>query len=180
MPLDPQQDLNKLRSLVGMVFQIPTPFPMSIFNNVAFGVKLYENLHKDELAGRVEWALRKAALWNEVKHILHHSGLNLSAGQQQRLCIARAVAVKPEVILLDEPTSSLDPIAIGHIENLINELKQDYTIVMATHNMQQAARISDYTAYMYLGKLIEYEATSVIFSHAKQQATRDYIAGKFG
>jgi len=178
--LDPKQDLNKLRSKVGMVFQIPTPFPMSIFNNVAFGVKLYESLQKDELAARVEWALRKAALWDEVKNILHHSGLNLSGGQQQRLCIARAVAVKPEVILLDEPTSSLDPIAIGHIENLINELKQEYTIVMATHNMQQAARISDYTAYMYLGELIEYDKTLVIFSHAKQQATRDYIAGKFG
>lgn len=178
--LDSQQDLNKLRSKVGMVFQIPTPFPMSIFNNVAFGVKLYENLHKDKLAARVEWALRKAALWNEVKNILHHSGLYLSGGQQQRLCIARAVAVRPDVILLDEPTSSLDPIAIGHIENLINELKQEYTIVMATHNMQQAARISDYTAYMYLGKLVEYEKTAVIFSQAKQQATRDYIAGKFG
>jgi phosphate transport system ATP-binding protein len=174
------QDLNELRSKVGMVFQIPTPFPMSIFNNVAFGVKLYENLHKDELAARVEWALRKAALWDEVRNILNRSGLNLSGGQQQRLCIARAVAVKPDVILLDEPTSSLDPIAISHIESLINELKQEYTIVMATHNMQQAARISDYTAYMYLGKLIEYGLTPLIFSQAKQQATRDYIAGKFG
>jgi len=178
--LDPKQDLNKLRSKIGMVFQKPTPFPMSIFNNVAFGVRLYEKLNNDELAARVEWALRKAALWKEVKDKLKQSGLSLSGGQQQRLSIARAIAIKPEIILLDEPTSALDPIAMSYIEELIGELKQDYTIAIVTHNMQQAARVSDYTAYMYLGKLIEFGPTKVIFSNATQQATRDYVAGKFG
>lgn len=178
--LSPQQNLIYLRSKVGMVFQKPTSFPVSIFNNVAFGVRLYEKLSSVELAGRVEWALRKAALWDEVKDKLKKSGLSLSGGQQQRLCIARAVAIKPEVILLDEPTSSLDPISTGHIEELINELREEYTIAIVTHNMQQAARISDYTAYMYLGKLIEYGLTSAIFNQAKQQQTRDYINGKFG
>lgn len=178
--LTPRQDLNQLRSKIGMVFQKPTPFPMSIFNNIAFGVKLYENLRSDELAARVEWALQKAALWNEVKDKLKQEGLSLSIGQQQRLCIARAIAIKPEVILLDEPTSALDPIATAHIENLINELRKEYTIIIVTHNMQQAARISDYTAYMYLGELIEYGYTETIFKEAKKQATRDYIDGKFG
>jgi phosphate transport system ATP-binding protein len=153
---------------------------MSIFDNIAFGVKLYETIKKDELAARVEWALRKAALWDEVKNKLKQSGLSLSIGQQQRLCIARAIAIKPEVILLDEPTSALDPISTAHIENLINELRKEYTIIMVTHNMQQAARICDYTAYMYLGELIEYGHTSTIFNAATKQATRDYIAGKFG
>lgn len=178
--LSPQQNLIYLRSRVGMVFQKPTSFPMSIFNNVAFGVRLYEKLSSAELAGRVEWALRKAALWEEVKDKLKKSGLSLSVGQQQRLCIARAIAIKPEVILLDEPTSSLDPISTGYIEGLINELREEYTIVIVTHNMQQAARISDYTAYMYLGKLIEYGSTATLFKQAEQQQTRDYINGKFG
>ncbi len=178
--LDSRQDLNLLRSKIGMVFQKPTPFPMSIYNNIAFGVKLYETLPSDQLAARVEWALQKAALWNEVKDKLRQEGLSLSIGQQQRLCIARAIAIKPEVILLDEPTSALDPIGTAHIENLINELREEYTIIIVTHNMQQAARISDYTAYMYLGELIEYGDTKMIFSEAKKQATRDYIAGKFG
>lgn len=178
--LSPQQNLIYLRSKVGMVFQKPTSFPISIFNNVAFGVRLYENLSATELAARVEWALRKAALWKEVKDILRKSGLSLSGGQQQRLCIARAIAIKPQVILLDEPTSSLDPISTGHIEELINELREEYTIAIVTHNMQQAARISDYTAYMYLGKLVEYGLTSTIFKYAAQQQTRDYINGKFG
>jgi phosphate transport system ATP-binding protein len=178
--LAPKQDLNLLRSKIGMVFQKPTPFPISIFNNVAFGVKLYEKLSSDELYARVEWALRKAALWDEVGHILKHSGLSLSGGQRQRLCIARAIAIKPNVILLDEPTSALDPIATGYIEDLINELKKEYTIAIVTHNMQQAARISDYTAFMYLGKLIEFDETKIIFNSAKLPATRDYIDGKFG
>ncbi|MDX1901209.1 MAG: phosphate ABC transporter ATP-binding protein PstB [Gammaproteobacteria bacterium] len=178
--LDPTVDLNQLRRRVGMVFQKPTPFPMSIFNNVAFGVKLYEKLNRDEMHARVEWALEKAALWNEVKNKLSESGLSLSGGQQQRLCIARAIAIKPDVILLDEPTSALDPISTGHIEALIEELKNEYTIAIVTHNMQQASRISDFTAYMYLGELVEYGATSQIFSQAKLQATRDYIAGRFG
>ncbi|CAN5275525.1 phosphate ABC transporter ATP-binding protein PstB [soil metagenome] len=176
----PSQDLNRLRNRIGMVFQKPTPFPMSIFNNIAFGVKLYENLERAELAARVEWALRKAALWREVKDKLRQSGLSLSVGQQQRLCIARAIAVKPEVILLDEPTSALDPISTARIEHLISELKEEYTIVIVTHNMQQAARISDYTAYMYLGKLIEFDFTEMIFKKPKVQATQDYIDGRFG
>lgn len=178
--LDPRQDLNKLRAKVGMVFQKPTPFPMSIFDNIAFGVKLYESLSRREMEERVEWALMKAALWNEVKDILKQSGNSLSGGQQQRLCIARAIAVKPEVVLLDEPASALDPISTAHIEELIHELKEDYTIVIVTHNMQQAARVSDYTAYMYLGELIEFGDTNMIFMTPKQKATEDYITGKFG
>ncbi|MFT3741076.1 MAG: phosphate ABC transporter ATP-binding protein PstB [Gammaproteobacteria bacterium] len=178
--LNSRQDLNKLRSKIGMVFQKPTPFPMSIFDNVAFGVKLYENLHRDELAARVEWALRKAALWREVKDILKRSGLSLSGGQQQRLSIARAIAVRPDVILLDEPTSALDPISTGYIEELIRELKRDYTICIVTHNMHQAKRMSDYTAYMYLGKLIEYNTTEIIFEHPAEQATLDFVSGRVG
>ncbi len=178
--LDAQQDLNRLRAKVGMVFQKPTPFPMSIFDNVTFGVKLYENLNKRDLADRVEWALRKAALWNEVKDKLKQNGDSLSGGQQQRLCIARAIAVKPEVVLLDEPASALDPISTAHIEELIHELKKDYTIIIVTHNMQQAARVSDYTAYMYLGELIEFGNTDMIFTTPKKTATEDYITGKFG
>lgn len=173
-------DLNMLRAKVGMVFQKPTPFPMSIFDNIAFGVKLYENLNKAEMYERVEWALKKAALWKEAKDKLKQSGLSLSGGQQQRLCIARAIAVKPEVLLLDEPTSALDPISTAHIEELIHELKHEYTIAIVTHNMQQAARVSDMTAYMYLGELIEVDATDTIFTTPKKQATEDYITGKFG
>jgi phosphate transport system ATP-binding protein len=178
--LDSRQDLNQLRAKVGMVFQKPTPFPMSIFDNIAFGVKLYERLNRREMEDRVEWALRKAALWDEVKHKLKQSGNSLSGGQQQRLCIARGIAVKPEVLLLDEPASALDPISTAHIEELIHELKADYTIVIVTHNMQQAARVSDYTAYMYLGELIEFDDTDVIFTTPKKTATEDYITGKFG
>src|SRR5690606_2076756 len=161
--LAPEQDVNLLRARVGMVFQKPTPFPMTIFENVAFGVRLYETLDKRRMEERVEWALRKAALWEEVKDKLDQSGLSLSGGQQQRLCIARMVAVKPDVLLLDEPTSALDPISTAKVEELVNELKSDYTIVIVTHNMQQAARISDYTAYMYLGELIEFGRTDEIF-----------------
>jgi phosphate transport system ATP-binding protein len=175
-----EQDLNLLRAKVGMVFQKPTPFPMSIYDNVAFGVKLYENLSKFEMNDRVEWALQKAAIWNEVKDKLHQSGSGLSGGQQQRLCIARGVAVKPNVLLLDEPCSALDPISTARIEDLIHELKNDYTIVMVTHNMQQAARVSDYTAYMYLGDLIEYGDTDTIFTRPSRKETEDYITGKFG
>jgi phosphate transport system ATP-binding protein len=178
--LNPRQDLNMLRAKVGMVFQKPTPFPMSIFDNIAFGVKLYENLGRREMEERVEWALRKAALWEEVKDILQQSGNSLSGGQQQRLCIARGIAVKPEVVLLDEPCSALDPISTAHIEELINELKSEYTIVIVTHNMQQAARVSDYTAYMYLGELIEFGDTDTIFTTPAKKATEDYITGKFG
>ncbi len=178
--LDKKQDLNILRAKMGMVFQKPTPFPMSIFDNVAFGVKLYESMSRRELAERVEWALRKAALWDEVKDKLGQSGTSLSGGQQQRLCIARGIAVKPEVVLLDEPASALDPISTARIEELIFELKEDYTIVIVTHNMQQAARVSDYTAYMYLGELIEFGDTDTIFTTPKQKATEDYITGKFG
>lgn len=178
--LDNKQDINTLRARMGMVFQKPTPFPMSIYDNVAFGVKLYESLNRNEMMERVEWALQKAALWDEVKDKLDHSGISLSGGQQQRLCIARAIAVKPEVVLLDEPTSALDPISTAHIEDLIFQLKQDYTIVIVTHNMQQAARVSDYTAYMYLGELIEFGGTDMIFTTPKQKATEDYITGKFG
>ena len=175
-----EQDINLLRAQVGMVFQKPTPFPMSIYDNVAFGVKLYENLSKFEMDDRVEWALQKAALWNEVKDKLNQSGSGLSGGQQQRLCIARGVAVKPNVLLLDEPCSALDPISTARIEELINELKTDYTIVMVTHNMQQAARVSDYTAYMYLGELMEYDDTNTIFTRPSRKETEDYITGKFG
>ena len=173
-------DVNLLRAKVGMVFQKPTPFPMSIYDNVAFGVKLYEGLGKAELDERVEWALKKAALWNEVKDKLKQSGNSLSGGQQQRLCIARAVASKPEVLLLDEPTSALDPISTAQIEELVHELKENYTIAIVTHNMQQAARVSDYTAYMYLGELVEFGETDSIFTTPKQKATEDYITGKFG
>ena len=173
-------DVNLLRARVGMVFQKPTPFPMSIYDNVAFGVRLYENLSKAELDGRVEWALKKAALWLEVKDKLKASGLSLSGGQQQRLCIARAVATKPEVLLLDEPTSALDPISTGAIEDLISDLKNDYTIAIVTHNMQQAARVSDYTAYMYLGDMVEMGETSQIFNNPAQKATKDYITGRYG
>ena len=178
--LDKKQDINMLRAKVGMVFQKPTPFPMSIFDNVAFGVKLYESLTRNELEERVEWALQKAALWEEVKDKLSQSGISLSGGQQQRLCIARTIAVKPEVVLLDEPTSALDPISTARIEDLIFTLKEDYTIVIVTHNMQQAARVSDYTAYMYLGELIEFADTDTIFTKPRQKATEDYITGKFG
>ena len=178
--LEPGQDLNLLRSRIGMVFQKPTPFPMSIYENIAFGVRLYEKLSRSEMDERVEWALNKAALWNEAKDKLNQSGLSLSGGQQQRLCIARAVAVKPSVILLDEPTSALDPISTGKIEELINELKTEYTIAIVTHNMQQAARVSDYTAYMYLGVLVEYGKTDEIFIKPKRKETEDYITGRFG
>jgi phosphate transport system ATP-binding protein len=174
------QDVNKLRSKVGMVFQKPTPFPMSIFDNVAFGIKLYENLSREELSHRVEWALRKAALWNEVSDKLKQSGTSLSGGQQQRLCIARAIAVKPEVLLLDEPTSALDPIATALIEELINELKVDYTIAIVTHSMQQAGRLSDATAFMYMGELVEFGATDKIFTNPKEKLTDQYITGRFG
>jgi phosphate transport system ATP-binding protein len=178
--LAPGQDLNLLRSRIGMVFQKPTPFPMSIYENIAFGVRLYEKLSRSEMDERVEWALNKAALWNEAKDKLNQSGLSLSGGQQQRLCIARGVAVKPSVILLDEPTSALDPISTGKIEELINELKHEYTIAIVTHNMQQAARVSDYTAYMYLGSLIEFGKTDEIFIKPKRKETEDYITGRFG
>lgn len=176
----PDQDVNLLRAKVGMVFQKPTPFPMSIYDNVAFGVKQYETLSKTEMNDRVEWALQKAALWDEVKDKLNQNGSSLSGGQQQRLCIARGVAVKPNVLLLDEPCSALDPISTARIEELIHELKEDYTIVIVTHNMQQAARVSDYTAYMYLGELIEYGDTDMIFTRPNRRETEDYITGKFG
>jgi phosphate transport system ATP-binding protein len=175
-----EQDINLLRAQVGMVFQKPTPFPMSIYDNVAFGVKLYENLSKTEMDERVEWALQKAAIWNEVKDKLGQSGSGLSGGQQQRLCIARGVAVKPNVLLLDEPCSALDPISTSRIEELIHELKKDYTIVIVTHNMQQAARVSDITAYMYLGELMEFDDTNKIFTNPNRKETEDYITGKFG
>jgi phosphate transport system ATP-binding protein len=178
--LDPGQDLNLLRSRIGMVFQKPTPFPMSIYENIAFGVRLYEKLSRSEMDERVEWALNKAALWSESKDKLNQSGLSLSGGQQQRLCIARGVAVKPSVMLLDEPTSALDPISTGKIEELINELKHEYTIAIVTHNMQQAARVSDYTAYMYLGSLVEFGKTDEIFIKPKRKETEDYITGRFG
>lgn len=178
--LEPGQDVNMLRAKVGMVFQKPTPFPMSVYDNIAFGVRLYENLPKGEMDERVEWALNKAALWTEVKDKLNKSGLSLSGGQQQRLCIARGVAVKPDVLLLDEPTSALDPISTAKIEELISELKGDYTIAIVTHNMQQAARCSDYTAYMYLGELVEFGETDQIFMNPNKKDTQDYITGRFG
>ncbi len=178
--LDKDIDVNVLRAKVGMVFQKPTPFPMSIYENIAFGVRLYENLSRGEMDERVEWALNKAALWTEVKDKLNKSGLSLSGGQQQRLCIARGVAVKPDVLLLDEPTSALDPISTVKIEELISELKQDYTIAIVTHNMQQAARCSDYTAYMYLGELVEFGETDKIFLNPVRKETQDYITGRFG
>ena len=178
--LDRRQDPNKVRAKIGMVFQKPTPFPMSIFDNVAFGVKLYQRLNREELIHRVQWALEKAALWNEVKDKLKQSGAGLSGGQQQRLCIARAIAVKPEVLLMDEPTSALDPIATAQIEELVNELKKDYCVAIVTHNMQQAARISDYTAFMYMGELIEFNETSRVFTKPSVPLTEEYITGSFG
>ena len=178
--LAPTQDVNRLRAKVGMVFQKPTPFPMSIFDNIAYGVKLYESLSARAMEERVEWALGKAALWNEVKDKLGQSGMSLSGGQQQRLCIARGIAVKPGVLLLDEPASALDPLSTARIEELVHELKNDYTIVIVTHNMQQAARVSDFTAYMYLGELMEFGVTDEIFIKPKRKETEDYITGRFG
>ncbi len=173
-------DISLIRAKIGMVFQKPTPFPMSIYDNIAFGVRLFEKLSKGEMDERIEWALTKAALWNEVKDKLNQSGNSLSGGQQQRLCIARGVAIKPEVLLLDEPCSALDPISTAKIEELITELKADYTVVIVTHNMQQAARCSDYTAYMYLGELMEYGETDQIFVKPARKETEDYITGRFG
>ena len=178
--LSPRQDLNLLRARIGMVFQKPTPFPMSIYENIAFGIRLYERLPKSELDGRVETSLRRAALWEEVKDKLSANGQSLSGGQQQRLCIARTVAVRPEVILFDEPCSALDPISTAKIEELIDELTDDYTIAIVTHNMQQAARVSEFTAFMYLGELIEYDSTSKMFTAPHDQRTQDYITGRFG
>jgi phosphate transport system ATP-binding protein len=178
--LAPGIDLNLLRAKIGMVFQRPTPFPMSIYDNIAFGIRLYEKLSKSELDDRVESALQRAALWTEVKDKLRQSGAGLSGGQQQRLCIARAIAVKPKVLLLDEPASALDPISTQRIEELIAELKPDYCIAIVTHNMQQAARCSDYTAFMYLGELIEFDETERIFTHPREKRTEDYITGRFG
>jgi phosphate transport system ATP-binding protein len=178
--LDRGQDTNKIRAKIGMVFQKPTPFPMSIFDNVAFGVKLYHKLDREQLIHRVQWALEKAALWKEVKNKLKQSGAGLSGGQQQRLCIARAIAVRPEVLLMDEPTSALDPISTAQIEELVNELKKDYTVAIVTHNMQQAARISDYTAFMYMGELIEFNETGRVFTKPNKQLTEEYITGSFG
>jgi phosphate transport system ATP-binding protein len=178
--LAPGVDINMLRAKVGMVFQKPTPFPMSIHDNIAFGVALYEDLSSRAMDERVEWALTKAAMWDEAKDKLKQSGMALSGGQQQRLCIARAVAVKPEMLLLDEPTSALDPISTAKIEELITELKEEYTIAIVTHNMQQAARVSDFTAYMYLGELVEFGETDQIFLKPKKKDTEDYITGRFG
>jgi phosphate transport system ATP-binding protein len=178
--LDAKQDLNLLRARIGMVFQKPTPFPMSIYDNIAFGVRLYEDLSRTEMDERVEWALQKAAIWNEVKDKLGQSGLSLSGGQQQRLCIARGIAVKPAILLLDEPTSALDPISTGKVEELVSTLKSEYTVVIVTHNMQQAARVSDYTAYMYLGDLVEFGDTEQVFFKPKRKETEDYITGRFG
>jgi phosphate transport system ATP-binding protein len=178
--LDARVDINLLRARIGMVFQKPTPFPMSIYENIAFGIRLYERLPRAELDARVEHALRRAALWEEVKDKLNSSGLGLSGGQQQRLCIARTVAVKPEVILFDEPCSALDPISTAKIEELIDELKQDYTIVIVTHNMQQAARVSDFTTFMYLGELIEFGPTATLFTTPRDKRTQAYITGRFG
>jgi len=178
--LSPKQDLNLLRARIGMVFQKPTPFPMSIYENIAFGVRLYEKISKAEMDGRVEQALKRAALWTEVEDKLDDSGLSLSGGQQQRLCIARTVAVKPEVILLDEPASALDPLSTAKIEELIDELQAEYTIVIVTHNMQQAARVSKQTAFMYLGELVEFDRTEKIFTSPREKRTQDYITGRFG
>jgi phosphate transport system ATP-binding protein len=178
--LKSKDDVALLRAKVGMVFQKPTPFPMSIYDNVAFGVKLFENLSSNDMEERVEWALRKSALWTEVKDKLQQSGSSLSGGQQQRLCIARGIAIKPEVLLLDEPCSALDPISTAKVEELIVELKADYTVVIVTHNMQQAARCSDYTAYMYLGDLIEFGDTKQMFFKPQRKETEDYITGRFG
>ncbi len=173
-------DVSLIRAKIGMVFQKPTPFPMSIYDNIAFGVRLFEQLGRDEMDERVEWALKKAALWSEVKDKLAQNGASLSGGQQQRLCIARGIAIKPEVLLLDEPCSALDPISTGKIEELIHELKVDYTVMIVTHNMQQAARCSDYTAYMYLGDLVEFGRTGELFMSPKKKDTEDYITGRFG
>ncbi|CAG9294913.1 phosphate ABC transporter ATP-binding protein PstB [Celerinatantimonas diazotrophica] len=174
------QDVSLLRAQVGMVFQKPTPFPMSIYDNIAFGVRLFEKLSRPEMDERVQWALEKAALWTETKDKLHNSGNSLSGGQQQRLCIARGIAIRPEVLLLDEPCSALDPISTGRIEELISELKSEYTVVIVTHNMQQAARCSDYTAFMYLGELIEFNDTNTLFTTPGQRQTEDYITGRYG
>ena len=173
-------DVSVLRAKIGMVFQKPTPFPMSIYDNIAFGVRLHEKLSVAEMDERVEWALRKAALWDEVKDKLKQSGMSLSGGQQQRLCIARGIAVKPEVLLLDEPTSALDPISTSRIEELVDELKKEFTIVIVTHNMQQAARVSDYTAFMYMGKMVEYGDTDTLFTNPAKKQTEDYITGRYG
>ena len=178
--IDSRQDVSLIRARIGMVFQRPTPFPMSIYDNIAFGVRLFENLMKRDMAERVEWALSRAALWDEVKDKLHQNGNSLSGGQQQRLCIARGIAIKPEVLLLDEPCSALDPISTAKVEELIHELKSDYTVVIVTHNMQQAARCSDYTAYMYLGDLVEFGPTNELFMKPKKKDTEDYITGRFG
>jgi phosphate transport system ATP-binding protein len=178
--LDSKQDVALLRAKIGMVFQKPTPFPMSIYENIAFGVRLFERLPKREMDERVEWALSRAALWDEVKDKLKQNGNSLSGGQQQRLCIARGIAIRPEVLLLDEPCSALDPISTARIEELINELKHDYTVVIVTHNMQQAARVSDFTGYMFLGELVEFDVTDTIFIKPKRQETEDYITGRFG
>jgi phosphate transport system ATP-binding protein len=178
--LSPRTDLFRLRARVGMVFQKPTPFPMSIYDNIAYGVRLYEKLGRSAMDERVEWALQQAALWNEVKDILRQSGMSLSGGQQQRLCIARAIAVKPEVVLLDEPASALDPISTLKIEELIYELKKNYTLAIVTHNMQQAARVSDYTAFMYLGEMVEFGDTNTIFTNPSNKQTEDYITGRYG
>ncbi len=178
--LSPRSDVYRVRARIGMVFQKPTPFPMSIYENIAYGVRLYEKLSKSAMDDRVEWALQQSALWGEVKDILPQSGMSLSGGQQQRLCIARAIAVKPEVVLLDEPASALDPISTLKIEELIYELKKNYTIVIVTHNMQQAARVSDYTAFMYLGDLIEFGDTNSIFTNPSKKQTEDYITGRYG
>jgi phosphate transport system ATP-binding protein len=178
--LSPKQDLNLLRSRIGMVFQKPTPFPISIYENIAFGVKLYEKLPRAQLDARVETSLRRAALWDEVKNKLKANGLSLSGGQQQRLCIARTIAIRPEVILLDEPCSALDPISTAKIEELIDEFRGDYTIVIVTHNMQQAARVSDFTGFMYLGELIEFDNTSRMFTAPQDRRSQDYITGRFG
>jgi phosphate transport system ATP-binding protein len=178
--LDARYPVHKLRSKIGMVFQKPVPFPMTIFENIAWGIRHHERLSKSEMEARVEQALRRAALWDEVKDKLKRSALGLSGGQQQRLCIARSIALKPEVLLLDEPTSALDPIATGRIEQLIEELKRDYTIVIVTHNMQQAARVSGRTAFMYLGELVEFDETEKIFTKPAKRQTEDYISGRFG
>jgi len=178
--LTSRQDVSLIRAKIGMVFQKATPFPMSIYDNIAFGVRLFERLGQGAMDERVEWALKRAALWPEVKDKLKQSGNGLSGGQQQRLCIARSIAIKPEVLLLDEPCSALDPISTAKIEELIHELKHDYTVVIVTHNMQQAARVSDYTAYMYLGELIEFDVTDTIFIKPKNKQTEDYITGRFG
>jgi phosphate transport system ATP-binding protein len=178
--LTSKKNVSLIRAKIGMVFQKPTPFPMSIYENIAFGVRLYEKLGRAEMDERVEASLTRAGLWGEVKDKLQQGGMSLSGGQQQRLCIARGIAIKPEVLLLDEPTSALDPISTAKVEELVTELKKDYTVVIVTHNMQQAARVSDYTAYMYLGEMIEFGETNQIFLKPKRQETEDYITGRFG